>query len=633
MRTKNAILVVILAMLLATGAAAQTDTNAKVTALPDDLLALVNQAENTWLEHLQASPVIFVMEMPKDSEAMTQADRWRFHVVELRDKAKSNRAWHEYWSQQTDHAGKLIPLYENAGAFAAKNDLAKDAQRYQHRLQTIKDWQNLCKDKMANQDSYLKAIDQEKDAYEKRLDAASQAQAEAKAGAAQAGPKTGAEEDDGSWFAEATGGTPYAQHEAVKEQLERQLFLQEQKRDAARFDGELAESLMGASEVVLQAKQADLKLAQRENALVDRQINASNGDKAWRKTWQAIAEKTRAKLPVLETVIRNQKIRVSQLKNEKAYFEAMVDIKNGRVKGIGVQIKQHEKKIYRALLLTAGDIVLRKGILVLAFLFGAWLAIRFVRLVGRWVLKRASDDDDATHSEREKTADTLVNVFAGVARLAIWLVVGLLILDALGVNISPLLGAFAIFGLAISFGSQNLVRDVVTGLFILLENQVSVGDVIEAGGKSGTVEKISLRRVVLRDIYGTMHNIPHGQIATLSNMTQLWARAVVHIGVAYDTDLRKVYELFNDVGQAMFAEPTWQGKMLEPPVAVGVTAMGDSAISIRLWAKVQPGSQWEVERELYVRLHEACRKHSIEIPFPQRVIEIKNTTVEQATET
>ena len=220
--------------------------------------------------------------------------------------------------------------------------------------------------------------------------------------------------------------------------------------------------------------------------------------------------------------------------------------------------------------------------------------------------------------------ETLVKVTRGVARLVIYLAALLGIVASLGVNISPILGAGAIFGLAISFGSQNLVRDVVTGFFILLENQYAVGDVVTIGGVTGGVEQITLRRTVVRGLDGTLHNIPNGSVSLVSNKTQGWSRALIHVGVGYESDLALVEEVANRVGTSLWDDEKWRWQLLEEaPKYIGLTELGDSALVVRVMGKTITGQQWDVERELMKRLKEAFDEAGINIPFPQRDLHLK----------
>ena len=190
---------------------------------------------------------------------------------------------------------------------------------------------------------------------------------------------------------------------------------------------------------------------------------------------------------------------------------------------------------------------------------------------------------------------------AQAVTLVIWVATILLVLDALTVDIAPILGGAAIFGLAISFGSQSLVKDVVSGFFILLENQYAVGDVVTINGQTGGVEKITLRRTVLRSGRGEVHNFTNGSISSVTNMTQGWARVIMELGVGYGSDIEHVKSVINEVGEAMYADEEWWSKLTEKPSFVGVTRFGESDIGVRVWVKTKTFQNWAVERELNLR--------------------------------
>jgi small conductance mechanosensitive channel len=190
------------------------------------------------------------------------------------------------------------------------------------------------------------------------------------------------------------------------------------------------------------------------------------------------------------------------------------------------------------------------------------------------------------------------------------------------INIAPILAGAGILGLAISFGAQSLVRDIISGFFILLENQFAVGDVIEAAGKSGVVEAMTMRVVVLRDLEGTMHVIPNGEMKVVSNRTRGWARAVVDISVPYTEDVDRILTIVRDEAAQFSTDPGW-GLQLDGPVEVlGVESMTDNSVVIRTLLKTQPGSQWSVAREFRRRLINRFSRESIESPFQQRRVHV-----------
>jgi moderate conductance mechanosensitive channel len=190
------------------------------------------------------------------------------------------------------------------------------------------------------------------------------------------------------------------------------------------------------------------------------------------------------------------------------------------------------------------------------------------------------------------------------------------------INIAPILAGAGILGLAISFGAQSLVRDVITGFFILLENQFAVGDVIEVAGKSGVVERMTMRVVVLRDLEGTMHIIPNGEMKVVSNKTRGWARAVVDISVPYTEDVDRALAVVRDEAAQFSTDPVW-GLQLDGPVEVlGVESLTDNSVVIRTLLKTQPGSQWNVAREFRRRLINRFSREAIESPFQQRRVHV-----------
>jgi small conductance mechanosensitive channel len=255
---------------------------------------------------------------------------------------------------------------------------------------------------------------------------------------------------------------------------------------------------------------------------------------------------------------------------------------------------------------------------------GVRLALRFIKRLSDLILIRAegNPDDPTDVDQRSKT---LASVFTGIARIAVFIIGGLLVLEQIGISTGPLLGSVAILGLAVSFGSQNLVRDVVNGFFILLENQYAVGEWVVIDGHSGTVEKITIRSTWIRAWTGEIYVIPNGTISSLTNKARDWAVAPVHVGVGYGADLDKVREVVNKVGEQVFVTDEWKDILEEAPTYVGVTELADSAVTVRVVARVRPGSKAGISRELNYRLKLAFDEAGIEIPFPQRVIHNANS--------
>jgi moderate conductance mechanosensitive channel len=216
--------------------------------------------------------------------------------------------------------------------------------------------------------------------------------------------------------------------------------------------------------------------------------------------------------------------------------------------------------------------------------------------------------------------ETIGGVLRSLATAAIWAVALLMVLGEFGVNLGPLIAGAGIIGIALGFGSQRLVQDFLSGIFMILEDQFGVGDIIDAGEAIGTVEAIGLRSTRVRDIRGTVWHIPNGTIARVGNFSQEWSRALLDIGIAYDTDLEHASAVIERVAADMAGDAAWKGMFVEAPALWGVQDFGSSEIVLRLVMKVVPAQQWAVEREMRRRLKEAFDAEGIEIPFPQRTV-------------
>lgn len=265
--------------------------------------------------------------------------------------------------------------------------------------------------------------------------------------------------------------------------------------------------------------------------------------------------------------------------------------------------------------------LLSHGVKIAVILVVAYLAFRFAGVfVEKIVRKAIVSNHFLTQEAEKKREDTIIAVFNGLVRVIIWVFVILMVISELGVNIGPLLAGAGIFGLAIGFGSQSLVKDFVSGLFIILENQYRVGDIICIDGIRGEVENINLRITVLRDVDGTVHHIPNGEIKIASNLSKVFARVNLKIGVAYDTDLEKLIEVINQVGNELAKDTEWKDNINEAPQFVRIDDFADSAIIVKIAGEVKPSKQWSVLGELRKRIKIAFDKEGIEIPFPQVVV-------------
>jgi small conductance mechanosensitive channel len=257
------------------------------------------------------------------------------------------------------------------------------------------------------------------------------------------------------------------------------------------------------------------------------------------------------------------------------------------------------------------------------------------------LVTRASKNEKKDAGEVEKRINTLVGIMAGIVSIVLWTIFIMIALKKFGVDIGPILASAGIIGVAVGFGSQELVRDYISGFFILLENQVRTGDVAVINGTGGLVEKIEMRTITLRDFSGTVHIFQNGKINTLSNMTREWSAMVFDIGVAYKENVDQVMDVMREVGEKLKADENFSKAIIEPIEIFGVDSFGDSAVVIKARIKTKPIQQWTVGREYRRRLKEAFDAQNIEIPFPHTTVywgeeidplklDVGKTTIEKA---
>ncbi len=244
----------------------------------------------------------------------------------------------------------------------------------------------------------------------------------------------------------------------------------------------------------------------------------------------------------------------------------------------------------------------------------------FFRRLNSILINRAKSSNEENVLESEKRINTLTGILKGVGRIVLYTLFSMIILRQLGIDIAPLLAGAGILGLAIGFGAQELVKDFISGFFLLLENQIRTGDVARINGTAGSVEKIELRTITLRDFDGAVHIFQNGSISTLANLTKGWSAMSFDIGVAYKEDTDKVMALMVQVGNELYADQEFTNHFIEPLDVFGVDRFGDSAVVIKARIKTIPGSQWMLGREYRNRLKKAFDKHGIEIPFPHTSI-------------
>jgi small conductance mechanosensitive channel len=272
---------------------------------------------------------------------------------------------------------------------------------------------------------------------------------------------------------------------------------------------------------------------------------------------------------------------------------------------------------------TSRGLVVEKAIRVLVIWVLAWLSYQLVRRIARRIIVAVDDGDDSTMTVAEKRGHTVAQLVRSVGRVVVLVIASLLTFGQF-LPIGPLLAAGGILGLAVSFGAQSLVKDIIAGFFILVENQFAVGDVIEAAGKSGTVERMTLRVAVLRDIRGVLHVIPNGHIVTVSNLTRSWSRAVVEVGVGYDTDVDRAIAVFKDELAQFQSEPGWKSRFAGDSDVQGIEQLGEHGVVIRTLLRTVPGAQWDVAREFRRRIKNRLDAEKIEIPYPQRTVHVRH---------
>ncbi len=299
--------------------------------------------------------------------------------------------------------------------------------------------------------------------------------------------------------------------------------------------------------------------------------------------------------------------------------------------------------------LTGGDETLTE---LLDWLFGRPLSILFVVIIS-WVLtiiarryvrrlvKRLVDPDRAATARRlrllgvdrpEKLmgsepdprrasrATSISNVVGSTLTVAIWTVAIILIIGELGFDLGPFIAGAGIAGVALGFGAQNLVKDTIAGLFMLIEDQYGIGDIVDLGEATGQVEAVTLRTTVLRGLDGTVWHVPNGQVQRVGNKSQLWSVAVVDVDVAYDSDLDRTRELMLSTANEVCGAADWAEDVLDEPTVLGVEALGADGITMRMIITTTPGSQWALQRRLREALKRSFDDAGIEIPFPQRTL-------------
>ena len=273
------------------------------------------------------------------------------------------------------------------------------------------------------------------------------------------------------------------------------------------------------------------------------------------------------------------------------------------------------------------DWLLTNGLRITIIVVGSLIASRFLGVLmtrlEKLIAGAAPTEDEA------QRARTLTNVIHRTTLVAIMVIAGLMILREIGLDITPLIAGVGVAGVALGLGTQTLIKDIIGGFFILLEDQFAVGDSIKVGDIAGGVEKITLRATFLRDVEGTLHVIPNGEIRIVSNRTKHWSRAVVKVGVTYEEDIGRVMAVLKNIGRDLYQDEKLAPSLLEEPTVSGVEALGDWAVTVRIMVKTKPGKQWEVARELRRRIKDSFEREGIKIPYPRQEVLMRPLEVEK----
>lgn len=267
--------------------------------------------------------------------------------------------------------------------------------------------------------------------------------------------------------------------------------------------------------------------------------------------------------------------------------------------------------------------LLQAALRVMAVLVIWWLLTRAVRAVlkrlGTRLIEQAESSEESP-LETRKRVDTLIKLLGQIVRIVLFVTLALVMLMQLGVQVGPLLASAGIIGLAVGFGAQSLVKDIITGFFMVMENQLRVGDVVNLNGTGGLVEAMTLRTVVLRDVSGTVHIFPNGNVSTVSNLTRGWSAYVFEIGIAYKEDPDLAIATLKEITDELRADDYFGQKIIAQAEIFGVDQLGDSAVVIKGRIKTLPIMQWEVGREFLRRVKKTFDAKGIEIPFPHRTL-------------
>ncbi len=263
------------------------------------------------------------------------------------------------------------------------------------------------------------------------------------------------------------------------------------------------------------------------------------------------------------------------------------------------------------------------GVAILLIIICSFLAFALLKYLIRLVTKRVQSLDNVKGSDLDRRTETISNVLYSTGVALILGIATLMILTEFGVPVAPVLASVGVASIALGLGAQTLVKDVLNGFFFLVENQYTVGDVIEINGVSGTVEEMNLRITAVRDLNGTFHIIPNGEIRQVANKTRGWSRAVVDVGITYDEDVDTAVQVLREIGTAMTDDAEVQGLLLEDPIVTGIEGLDEWAVRVRIMVKTVPGQHWQVQRYMRHQIRHVFRQKQIKIAFPHQNIVVR----------
>jgi small-conductance mechanosensitive channel/predicted nucleic acid-binding Zn-ribbon protein len=411
--------------------------------------------------------------------------------------------------------------------------------------------------------------------------------------------------------------------EADLAQAQRQLKLLTEHLAGVRQSADLEEQLLQTARKQANQAEAEYTALNRELAEKKAQLTPNELQALTVKVADAKARLDDAQEDVTASTNRLRELqkRVAAIQAKQEAAQQDVKDKQAAVKQAQRRVAQLENPFSPPNLLTW---VQQHGPRVLLVLVGMFLLSRLVNLTGRRIVHfMAQHGHRGSPEENERRAQTLIGVFHNAASLAILGGGCLMLLQEIGVPIMPLLGGAAVAGLAVAFGAQNLIRDYFSGFMVLMEDQYGINDVVKIGDVSGTVEKITLRMTVLRDMGGVVHFIPHGTITTVSNLTHGWSHALFDVPVSSTEDVDRTMAVLIQIAQELRRDPAFAPLTLDGPEMLGVDDLTDGKVVIRFFIKTRPLKQWLVKREMLRRIKQRFDELGIASPFSPRPIKEK----------